>query len=102
VSQIREANKKKLLEALLSAGSLGLTTEAASALAGIRFGGRVHELRAEGWEIVTLPRKGTEKARYVLKGKRPSTLAFQKEMHFEKLVYIGSISGVQWWEPVGV
>lgn len=65
-SRIRQ--KDQILAALEGAGAAGCTSESLNAIC-YRYGGRIFDLRKDGWDIRTLGRKGTELARYVLVGR---------------------------------
>lgn len=68
MSEIRVANQRKALDALSRAGAAGVPTEELAKIAGLRFGARIFELRKEGWDIETKPRRGKEVAAYILHG----------------------------------
>lgn len=70
MTQARIENSLKALDALQRAGAQGVPTEQLAKIAGLRFGARIFELRQQGWEIETKPRRGTELAAYILHGKK--------------------------------
>ena len=70
MTEARIENSRKALDALQRAGAHGVPTEQLAKIAGLRFGARIFELRREGWDIETKPRRGTELAAYILHGKK--------------------------------
>lgn len=91
----RAASRERVLAALQLAGERGCTSEelAQPWTGGLRFGGRIHELR-EKWEIATIPRAETECCRYVLRGPR-------LDADEEKLFLLGTLPcGIEVWEVV--
>ncbi len=60
----------RVLAALQEGTPAGVTSEKLAEIC-IRFGGRIFDLRARGWNIETVPLEGTESVAYVLKGTRP-------------------------------
>ena len=64
----RLGQRERILALLEAAGPRGCSSEELNAV-GYRYGGRLFELREQGYIIETHGRTGTELARYILKGK---------------------------------
>lgn len=64
----RIRHKELVLAALIEAGPRGCTSEELNKIC-LRYGGRIFDLRKDGWTIKTHGRTGTELARYVFEGK---------------------------------
>jgi len=74
----RIGQKEVILEMLTRAGDAGVDSEMLNRVA-FRYSAIIFRLRADGWLVDTLPRKGTELARFVLRGRAsgPEQMGFQ-------------------------
>jgi hypothetical protein len=66
-SKRRENNKAKVLRLLKQKGQAGVTNVELVHTGGLRYGARIYELRADGYQIQTIPVEGGV-FRFVLKG----------------------------------